>query len=121
MSKRALAAMALALVLPGAGHFFLGRRARGLAFFLIVATMLAVGVLVGGKLHTFVPGRLLNNVATIGAMGSGLLYLAGRAIAGGGDVLASTFEHGTAFTVTAGLMNLLLVLDVGDIAAGKKQ
>ena len=38
-----------------------------------------------------------------------------------GDVTSSTFEHGTAFTITAGLMNLLLVLDVFDIAQERKE
>ncbi len=120
MSKRALAAMALALLLPGAGHVWLGRRARGVAFFLIVTTMLGVGLLVGGKVHAFERGRLLNNVATLGSMGSGLLYLVGRRISGEGQLLAGTFEHGTAFALSAGLMNLLLVLDAGDIAEGRK-
>lgn len=120
MTSRSVVAMALALVVPGAGHFFLGRRRRGLAFFLIVSTMLAVGVLAGGKAHAFIPGGLMNNLAALGAMGSGLLYFVARRIADGGEVLAATFEHGTAFTLTAGLMNLLLVLDAGDIAAGRK-
>ncbi|MGK2856192.1 MAG: DUF6677 family protein [Thermoanaerobaculia bacterium] len=120
MSRRALVAMALALVLPGAGHFFLGRRARGIAFFLIVATMFCVGLLVGGKLYELESGAFLNNFATFGAMGSGLLYLLGLLFAGSGDQLSITFEYGTAFVLSAGLMNLLLVLDAGDIAEGRK-
>lgn len=120
MTGRALTAMALALALPGAGHFFLGRRARAAAFLLIVSAMLAIGIAAGGKVHTFVPGRAMNNLATVGAMGTGLLYFLARELAGGGDVLSATFEHGTAFTLTAGLMNLLLVLDAGDIAGGRK-
>lgn len=120
MSKRSLAAMALAFILPGAGHFFLGRRARGVAFFLIVATMLGVGVLVGGKVYAFERSQLLNNLATLGTMGSGLLYVLGRAFSGEGRVLSATFEHGTAFALSAGLMNILLVLDAADIAEGRK-
>ena len=120
MSKRALVAMALAFLVPGAGHLYLGRRRRGLAFLLIVGTMLGVGLAVGGKVYSFAGGALLNDVATLGTMGSGLFYLAGRAIAGDGRVLAGTFEHGTAFALTAGLMNLLLVLDACDVAEGRK-
>ncbi|MFA6955874.1 MAG: DUF6677 family protein [Thermoanaerobaculia bacterium] len=120
MSGLSIVAMALALVLPGSGHFLLGRRRRAVAFFAIVVSMLAVGLLAGGKVYAFIPGRLMNNLATMGAMGSGVLYFIARRIADGGDVLAGTFEHGTAFTLTAGLMNLLLVLDAGDIAAGRK-
>ena len=120
MKRRTVGAIVLAFLLPGAGHFFLGRRARGLAFFGIVLTMLGVGLLVDGKVYAFIPGQLLNNLATIGAMGSGALYLAARLLGGSGDVLSATYEHGTAFVLTAGVMNLLLVLDAHDIAEDRK-
>lgn len=112
--------MVLAFFLPGAGHFFLGRRARALAFFAIVATMIAIGLLVDGKVYGFLPGRLLNNLATVGAMGSGSLYVLARLLGPAGDVLSATYEHGAAFIVTGGVMNLLLILDVHDIAEGRK-
>ena len=35
--------------------------------------------------------------------------------------MAAGYEYGTAFLLTAGLMNLLLVLDAWDIARGKKE
>ena len=38
-----------------------------------------------------------------------------------GDITSLTYEYGTAFTLTAGLMNLLLVLDSFDIAEGRKE
>ena len=38
-----------------------------------------------------------------------------------GDITSITFEPGTAFTITAGLMNLLLVVDAFDIAQGRKE
>ena len=37
-----------------------------------------------------------------------------------GDILSSTFEYGKAFLLTAGLLNLLAVLDAWDIASGSK-
>ena len=37
-----------------------------------------------------------------------------------GNILGQGFEYGSAFVLTAGLMNLLLVLDALDIAHGKK-
>ena len=37
-----------------------------------------------------------------------------------GDITSITYEHGTAFAITAGLMNLLLMLDAFDIAEGRK-
>ena len=38
-----------------------------------------------------------------------------------GDVVSATFEYGSTFTLTAGLMTLLLVLDCHDIARGAKR
>ncbi len=37
-----------------------------------------------------------------------------------GDVMGAGYEYGTAFLLTAGLMNWLLVLDALDISRGKK-
>ena len=37
-----------------------------------------------------------------------------------GDIHASSYEYGSAFLLTAGLMNLLVILDVWDIAGGHK-
>ena len=115
--------MILAFLVPGAGHFFLGRKARGVAFFLIVAFMFSVGLLVEGGIYTFAESRgsLLRILASLGSMGSGLLYFAARAVGTFGNVTSMTYEYGTTFTLTAGLMNLLLVLDCFDISAGRKQ
>ncbi len=54
-------------------------------------------------------------------MGAGILYFVAVAMGVHGDVTSITYEHGTAFTITAGLMNLLLMLDAFDIAEGRKE
>jgi TM2 domain-containing membrane protein YozV len=122
MSLRAVVAMALALLVPGAGHFYLGRRRRALAFFTIVVVMFALGLSIEGSLYVVREsrGQILRMLASLASMGSGLLYLVGTAIGPTGSIRAATFEYGRTFTLTAGLMNLLLVLDAFDIAAGRK-
>jgi hypothetical protein len=122
MNVRTVTAMILALAVPGAGHLFLGRRARAVAFFCIVVAMFAIGLGIGGGLYTVATSRgaLLRVLASYGSMGSGLLYVAARATGPLGEVASSTFEYGSTFTLTAGLMNLLLVLDCYDIAIGRK-
>ncbi|HXG58226.1 MAG TPA: DUF6677 family protein [Thermoanaerobaculia bacterium] len=121
MNKRTLLAMILAYAVPGAGHLYLGRRARGAVYFAIVLVMFLIGLAIDGRLYTMQQGSLLGALATIGSMGAGALYFIGRATGPHGDVTSFTFEHGTAFILTAGLMNLLLVLDSYDIAEGRKQ
>lgn len=121
MNIRSVIAMLLAFVIPGGGHFYLGRRGRALAFFAIIVFLFVIGLLIDGRLYTIEKGNILSILATLGSMGSGTLYFVGRAIGGRGDITSITFEYGTAFTLTAGLMNLLLVLDAYDIAEGRKE
>ena len=52
MKPRTITAMVLAYVLPGAGHLYLGKRGRAIAFFCIVVLMFALGLAVDGDLYT---------------------------------------------------------------------
>ena len=123
MSARAITAMVLAYLVPGAGHFYLGKRGRAGAFFVIVCVMFAIGLAIDGDLYTIfhTGGSLLRFLAGLGSMGAGILYFVALAMGAHGDVTSITYEHGTAFTITAGLMNLLLMLDAYDIAEGRKE
>jgi len=114
--------MVLAYLLPGAGHLYLGKRGRAIAFFCVVVLMFAIGLAVDGDLYTIGQsgGSLLRLLAALGSMGSGILYFVAVGMGAHGDVTSITYEHGTAFTITAGLMNLLLMLDAFDIAEGRK-
>ena len=123
MSRRTITAMVLAFLVPGAGHLYLGRRGRAVTFFVIVVVMFVLGLAIDGDLYTLgrSGGALLRILASLGSMGSGLLYFIAAGSGAHGDVTSITYEHGTAFTITAGLMNLLLVLDTFDIAEGRKE
>ncbi len=111
----------LAWIVPGAGHFALGRRRRALVFLFIVATALTVGFLLDGNLYRIVPNRPLTVLATLACMGLGAPYFGLRFLMGyEGNIVSAGYEYGTAFILTAGLMNLLLILDTLDIAAGRK-
>ena len=118
---RTLTAMVLAFLVPGAGHFYLGRRGRAVAFFCITLFLFLVGLSIDGRLYTFEPGNILSVLATIGSMGLGLPYFIARMMGAHGDITSITFEYGTAFMLTAGLMNLLLVLDSFDISEERKE
>jgi TM2 domain-containing membrane protein YozV len=122
MNKRTVVAMILAYVVPGAGHFYLGHRARAAAFFAIIATLFLVGLRLDAVLYTIANShrQILGLFAAIGSMGSGALYLFGQMFGGPGDFKSYTFEYGRMFTLTAGLMNLLLVIDCYDISVGRK-
>jgi len=126
MKARAVVApvvsMLLALLVPGAGHFFLGRRVRALAFFAIVVFLFVLGLAIDGSMYTLSEsrGEILLRLASLGSMGSGPLYFLGQAYGPEGSIQKAMFEYGRTFTLTAGLMNLLLVLDCWDIAVRGK-
>ena len=110
-----------AWLIPGAGHFLLGRRGRAIAFMSIVLVGLVAGFLLDGNLYRIVPNRPLTVLATLACMGLGAPYLLLRFVLDyQGDIVSSGYEYGTAFILTAGLMNLLLILDTMDIASGRK-
>ena len=60
-------------------------------------------------------------LAAIADLGIGLPYLLAKlAGAGGGNVIAITYEYGNTYVIVAGLLNMLAVLDAFDIAIGRK-
>ena len=115
-------ASVLALVFPGLGHLYLGRKGRALLFAILILVAVVVGCLLAGNLYTPVPGRPLSRLATLGAMGMGTPYFVLQLLLDySGDIRAQGYDYGTAFLLSAGLMNLLLVLDAWDIASGRKE
>jgi TM2 domain-containing membrane protein YozV len=122
VSRPPVAAAALAWLFPGLGHFYLGRRKEAIAFAAIVTATFLAGVSFQGRLYSVEPGQPLTILATFAVYGAGLLNVAARLLSDnpGGTILSPTYEYGCAFLLTAGLMNLLLVLDAWDIASGRK-
>lgn len=122
MSRRSVVAMLLAYLIPGAGHYYLGRRALAAAFFGIIVTLFSVGLWLDAVLYTIANAnrQLIGLLAALGSMGSGTLYLFGGMFGPAGDFRSVTFEYGRMYTLTAGLMNLLLVADCYDISIGRK-
>lgn len=123
VARPPLLAAAMAWVFPGLGHFYLGRRKTAALFALIVTTCFLLGLSFEGRLYTIESGQPLTVLATFAVYGAGLLNVAARMLSSnpGGTVLAATYEYGCAYLLTAGLMNLLLMLDAWDLASGRKR
>ena len=115
-------AMALAWAVPGLGHFSRGRRRTAAAFLVLITAMFLAGLSFQGRLYSIESGQPLTILATFAVYGTGLLNIAARALSESpvGTILAPTYEYGCAYLLTAGLMNLLLILDAHDIARGRK-
>jgi hypothetical protein len=115
-------ALVSAWLVPGLGHIYLKRPLRGIAFLVLVIASVLIGCRLLGNLYTPVPGQPLTLLATLGAMGMGFPYFLLRyGLHYQGEIMGASYEYGTAFLLTAGLMNWLLVLDAFDIVRGKKE
>jgi len=108
-------------VIPGAGHFWLGRRNKGLIFLAALPAMFAIGLVLRGRLFPFDLSDPLVCLEALADLGIGATYFVAAALGSGtGDVRAVTYEYGNAFLVVAGLLNLLTVIDAHDVALGRK-
>ena len=113
--------LALTWVVPGLGHALLRRGRRGAVFAAVITVSFVVGVLLQGTLILPRPGDPLSYLAAIASLGNGVLFFAAKfAGLAEGLVTAQSHEFGNTFLLTAGMMNLLLVLDVHDIVSGRK-
>jgi hypothetical protein len=110
-----------AWAVPGAGHLWLGRRHKGMAFLIALPVMFAIGLAIRGRIFPFDVADPLVGLAAIADLGIGLTYFVAGALGyGAGDVRAITYEYGNAFLIVAGLLNLLVVVDAYDVALGRK-
>ncbi len=115
------ALMIAAWLVPGLGHLLLGRRQRAGVFAAVILVAFVAGIVLDGELILPRAGDPLSYLATIASLGSGALFFVAKlAGLGAGVVTAAAYEFGNTFLLTAGMMNLLLVLDTHDIAVGKK-
>lgn len=113
--------LAVAWLVPGLGHLILGRKVRAAVFCGVIVACWLTGLMLHGELAVPRPGAPFSYLAFLACLGQGALYIGGRLLhLGLGDPMSAGFGYGNTFLVTAGLMNLLTVLDVSDIARGMK-
>jgi TM2 domain-containing membrane protein YozV len=118
-------AVALGWLIPGAGHLLLKKTGRGVLLLLAVTGMFLCGLMMRGAMFHPQSGDLLttliNTGGFVGDICSGLLYLLSVWLGyNQPDMAGAVHDYGTKFLVTAGLLNLLALVDVFEIAAGRK-
>jgi len=141
--RRVVIACLLAWLVPGAGHFYLGKRGKAAVFLGIVVVTFATGLALDGRVYLASPDQPLSYLATFANVALGPMDLIGRQMSYARilyftppetdraafqdildrtrrKILAVTNEYGTTFVLTAGLMNILLILDVFDLGIGRK-
>ena len=118
-------AVALGWLIPGGGHFLLKRNGRGALLLVAVTGMFLCGLMMQGAMFQPQNGDLLttliNTGGFIGDLCSGILYLLSVWFGyNQADMAGHVHDYGTKFLVTAGLLNVLAMVDVYEIAAGRK-
>src|SRR5262245_17986136 len=112
-------------LIPGGGHFLLKRTGRGALLLASVTGMFLCGLMMQGAMFQPQTGDLLttliNTGGFIGDVCSGILYLLTAAFGyNQPDVAGHVHDYGTKFLVTAGLLNILAMVDAFEIAIGRK-
>ncbi len=108
-------------LIPGAGHFLLGRKGRALIFFATIVVMFLFGLLMKGEFYSTGTGSYLESLGYFGELGVGLAMPVARFFGYVGDPFFVSSDYGTAFLVTAGMLNVLTIIDAYDIAMGHKK
>jgi hypothetical protein len=119
----AVPACLLAWLLPGAGHLYLGRTAKGLVLMACIGALFVLGVAMDARLQIYLgfddPLSLLRSLSQVAI---GLPYVIARALGFAvSDVTSVTHEYGNTFTEVGGLLNILVIIDAHDIALGRKR
>jgi TM2 domain-containing membrane protein YozV len=119
-------AVALGWLIPGGGHFLLKRTGRGALLLLSVTGMFLCGLMMRGAMFQPQSGDLLttliNTGGFIGDLSSGILYLLSVWLGySQPDTAGHVHDYGTKFLVTAGLLNILAIVDAFEIASGRKE
>jgi Family of unknown function (DUF6677) len=107
-------------LVPGAGHFLLGKWIRGTLLAVSIIAMFILGLAMQGKLYTSAQD-ILDMLGVAGDLGSGLLYFISRIIGLGGEPVRTTVaDYGTKFIVVAGLLNIIAAVDAHNLRTGRK-
>ena len=112
-------------LVPGGGHLLLKRTGRGLLLMAAITSMFVCGLMMRGAMFQPQSGDLLttliNTGGFIGDLASGILYLLSQWLGySQPDVAGAVHDYGTKFLVTAGLLNILAMVDTFEIAVRRK-
>ncbi|HEV8132213.1 MAG TPA: DUF6677 family protein [Acidobacteriota bacterium] len=118
---KTIIACVLAWAVPGLGHLYLKKSFRSAVFFVSFALLFWMGLRQQGKIYSLESLDFFAILKFFDNLSMGVIYFWARSAGvGQGNITAFTFEYGNTFLLTAGLLNMLFVVDVFDIAQERK-
>lgn len=118
--------MIAAWLIPGAGHILLKKTGRGALILLSVVIMFVLGLFMRGTMFTPEKGTdylttFINYGGFVANLAAGALYVLTSFFGYSQiDMPGAGHDYGTKFLVTAGLLNILAMVDTWEIATGQK-
>ena len=101
----------LAWVVPGAGHLALGRWRKALLYFLLIVSTFVAGWLIGDRGNVYFESGRWHVLLQMGAGLVTFILGLGRHAPAPKATVMRLFEIGTLYTMVAGLLNVLVVMD----------
>ena len=116
-----IVAAILGWLVPGLGHLILRRWSKAAVYFLCVGSLACAGLAMRGGVFSAGAEDLFDRLGFFADMGAGVFYfLAHQIQTGGADIAHATGDYGTRLFATAGMLNLLTVLEAYDIGRGSE-
>lgn len=109
----------LAYLIPGLGHYYLGRKGLGLFFFIGVLSVYVIGIGLGGGI-LWDEMNILTVLAYTVKFFNGIAFLATLLC----QLSCMTFvfnEIGTTYVLVSGALNLLIMIHIFDIIKTRKE
>ncbi len=115
----AIAAAFAGWLVPGLGHLLLRRWTKAGVYFLCIGGLACAGLAMRGGVFSYGAADLFDRLGFFADFGAGIFYfLAHQIQTAGSDVAHATGDYGTRLFASAGMLNLLTVLEAYDIGRG---
>jgi hypothetical protein len=118
----ALVAAVAGWLVPGLGHALLRKWSKAIVYFCAVAALALVGLLLRGNVFNSNAADAFDMLGFLADIGNGIFYfLAGTINSAGANTAIAAGDYGTRLFATAGVLNLLCVLEVLQIGFASKR
>jgi hypothetical protein len=107
--------------IPGLGHLLLRQWSKAVVYFLCVGGLACAGLAMRGGVFGGNPADMFDRLGFFADLGTGGFYFLAHMIQSAGpDIAHASGDYGTRMFATAGMLNLLTVLEAYEIGRGRK-